>query len=101
MKIAYWIFTILLAALLFVSALPDVLMVDGAVQIFNVVRNRVLAILARHPTGDDGLIVAGVETMQRLHRDLRPLIRSGNAPQLVEHGRRVLSVAMTADKKAA
>ena len=34
MKIVYWIFTILLAALMFLSAIPDVLMVDGAVQIF-------------------------------------------------------------------
>ena len=34
MKIAYWIFTILIALLMVVSALPDVLMVDGAVQIF-------------------------------------------------------------------
>src|SRR5215216_2591584 len=34
MKIAYWIFTALIAALMFVSALPEVLMVDGAVQIF-------------------------------------------------------------------
>ncbi len=34
MKIAYWIFTILIAALMFLSAIPDVLMVDGAVQIF-------------------------------------------------------------------
>lgn len=34
MKIAYWIFTVLIAALMFVSALPDVLMVDGAIQIF-------------------------------------------------------------------
>ncbi len=34
MKIAYWIFTILIAALMVLSAIPDVLMVDGAVQIF-------------------------------------------------------------------
>jgi len=34
MKIVYWIFTILLAALMFLSAIPDVLMVDGAIQIF-------------------------------------------------------------------
>lgn len=34
MKIAYWIFTILLAALLILSAVPDVLLVPGAVQIF-------------------------------------------------------------------
>lgn len=34
MKIAYWIFTVLIAALMALSAIPDVLMVDGAVQIF-------------------------------------------------------------------
>lgn len=34
MKITYWIFTILIAALMIVSAIPDVLLVDGAVQIF-------------------------------------------------------------------
>ena len=34
MKITYWIFTILLAALLILSAVPDVLLVPGAVQIF-------------------------------------------------------------------
>ena len=34
MKIAYWIVTILLAALLILSAVPDVLLVPGAVQIF-------------------------------------------------------------------
>lgn len=34
MKIAYWIFTGLIAALMIVSAIPDVLVVDGAVQIF-------------------------------------------------------------------
>lgn len=34
MKIAYWIFTILIALLMVVSAIPDVLMVDGAIQIF-------------------------------------------------------------------
>ena len=34
MKIAYWIFTILLVALLILSAVPDVLLVPGAVQIF-------------------------------------------------------------------
>ena len=34
MKIAYWIFTILLVALMSVSAIPDVLLVPGAVQIF-------------------------------------------------------------------
>lgn len=34
MKIAYWIFTVLIAALMVLSAIPDVLLVDGAVQIF-------------------------------------------------------------------
>lgn len=34
MRIAYWIFTVLIALLMVVSAIPDVLMVDGAVQIF-------------------------------------------------------------------
>ena len=34
MRITYWIFTGLIAALMIVSAIPDVLMVDGAVQIF-------------------------------------------------------------------
>lgn len=34
MKVAYWIFTGLTAALMIVSAIPDVLLVDGAVQIF-------------------------------------------------------------------
>lgn len=34
MKIAYWIFTVLIAALMIVSAIPDVLLVDGAVEIF-------------------------------------------------------------------
>jgi len=34
MKIAYWIFTALIAVLMIVSAIPDVLVVDGAVQIF-------------------------------------------------------------------
>lgn len=34
MKIAYWIVTILLAGLLILSAIPDVLLVPGAVQIF-------------------------------------------------------------------
>lgn len=34
MKIAYWIFTILLVALMILSAVPDVLVVPGAVQIF-------------------------------------------------------------------
>jgi hypothetical protein len=34
MKIAYWIVTGLMAALLVLSAVPDVLMVDGAVEMF-------------------------------------------------------------------
>ena len=34
MKIAYWIVTGLAAALMTLSAIPDVLMVDGAVQFF-------------------------------------------------------------------
>ena len=34
MKIAYWIVTSLMAALMIFSAVPDVLMVEGAVQIF-------------------------------------------------------------------
>lgn len=34
MKVAYWIFTALTAALMIVSAIPDVLLVEGAVQIF-------------------------------------------------------------------
>ena len=34
MRIAYWIFTILAAALMTLSAIPDVLVVDGAVQFF-------------------------------------------------------------------
>jgi uncharacterized membrane protein YphA (DoxX/SURF4 family) len=34
MKAAYWIFTGLIAALMIVSAIPDVLVVEGAVQIF-------------------------------------------------------------------
>ena len=34
MKIAYWIVTGLMAALIILSAVPDVLMVEGAVQMF-------------------------------------------------------------------
>ena len=34
MKIAYWIVTGLMAALLVISAVPDVLMVEGAVEMF-------------------------------------------------------------------
>jgi hypothetical protein len=34
MRIAYWVFTILAAALMTLSAIPDVLVVDGAVQFF-------------------------------------------------------------------
>ena len=34
MKIAYWIVTSLMAALMIFSAVPDVLMVEGAVEIF-------------------------------------------------------------------
>lgn len=34
MKIAYWIFTGLIAALMIVSAIPDILMIDEAVKIF-------------------------------------------------------------------
>ena len=34
MKIAYWVVTGLMAALLVISAVPDVLMVDGAVEMF-------------------------------------------------------------------
>ena len=35
MKIAYWIFTVLAAALMTLSAIPDLLVVDGAVELFN------------------------------------------------------------------
>ena len=34
MKIAYWIVTVLMTAFITLSAVPDVLMVDGAVEIF-------------------------------------------------------------------
>ena len=47
---------------------------DRRPHVRGVVGNLQLAILTRHPAADDLLMVAGVETMQRLHADEAPVV---------------------------
>jgi hypothetical protein len=50
---------------------------QGAADILDVVRDRQLAVLARHPVGDNGLLPR-VEGMQRLHRGDEPSVHAGD-----------------------
>ena len=74
---------------------------DDTLEIPDVVGNRGVTILARHPTRDDLLIAARIKPVQSLHGDQPPGIGTGNPPHLFEKDRGVLCVPVTADQDAA
>src|SRR6185295_157887 len=55
---------------------------DDAIDVAEVVRDRLIAILAGHPARDNLSVAARVETVQPLYRDQRPAFAAGNELEL-------------------
>ena len=72
---------------------------DDAIDVADVIRDRLLAILARHPARDDSLMIARVETMQSLHRYERPSFTAGNEFEFRKHVRGILRVTVESDQQ--
>jgi hypothetical protein len=74
--------------------------VNHAIDVREVVRDRQLAILLRHPTADHGRVVPRVEPVERLHGGEAPARGPGDPARLVQHVFRALAIAMERDDQA-